>query len=117
VTIILRLGAAALRHVPTPKPGVRADAYANALHDWHRSTGYVKIYAAAGNLAIIAAQLVEADDDESRKLLAHLERAVPAEKLPSDKMANGRSREKFNEAQRELMRRRSAEAKAAKVTP
>jgi hypothetical protein len=114
VTNILRLGAAALRHVPTPKPGVSADAYGRALADWHRSTGHLKIYAAAGNLAIIAAQLVEAQDEESRRLLAHLERSMPNEKLPTDKMANGRTRADYNAAQRELMRRRSAEAKAAK---
>lgn len=108
---VLKLGAAALRAVPTPKAGVNADVYARALRDWHRSTGHLKIYAAAGNLAILAAQLVEAEDEESKKLLAHLERVAPVEKSPSDKMANGRSREAYNAAQREVMRRRSAAAK------
>jgi hypothetical protein len=87
MTNILKLGASALRAVPTPKPGVSADDYAQGLHDWHRPTGYLKIYGAAGNLAIIAAQLVEAQDEESRKLLEHLESSVPNEKLPTDKMA------------------------------
>ena|ERR1700722_11806064 len=108
MTNLLKLGAAALRAVPTPKPGVSADVYARLLHDWHRSNGCLKIYGAAGNLAIIAAQLVEAQDEESKKLLAHLERVAPVDKSPSDKMANGRSRADKNAYQRDLMRKRAA---------
>jgi hypothetical protein len=110
---VLKLGAAALRSVPIPKPGVSADAYAGALHDWHKSH-FASIYAAAGNLAIIAAQLAEAQDDESKKLLAYLESQSSSEKSPSDRMANGRTRADYNRAQRDLMRRRAA-MKAAKV--
>jgi hypothetical protein len=112
-TNILKLGAAALRAVPTPKPGVSAAAYTRALHDWHRSTGLISIYGAAGNLAIIAAELVEAKDDKSKALLAHLERQSVNDKSPSDKMSNGRTREAYNAAQREVMRRRSAAAREA----
>jgi hypothetical protein len=110
---ILRTAAVALSHVPLPQPGIKAEPYARALHDWHRSTGSLKVYAAAANLAIEAALLTEAEDPESKKFLAHLTAQVS--KLPTD-IVSGESREQKNERQRLLMRKRRAAAKAAKVS-
>jgi hypothetical protein len=106
---ILKLGAVALSHVPTPKDSVRAEAYARALHDWHRSTGYLKVYAAAANLAIEVALLTEADDTESKQFLAHLTANVS--KLPTD-VVMGEARAQRNERQKLLMRQRRAEQRA-----
>jgi hypothetical protein len=104
----LRRAGAALRSVPIPKPGVDAKTYAGALADWHRSTGSVRVYMHAANLAIECALLAEAEDAESRALLAHLDRQVAAsnERLASDIMPNGRSRADYNAAQADFMRRK-----------
>jgi predicted proteasome-type protease len=109
---ILKLGAVALSHVPTPKAGVSADAYARDLHDWHRNTGSLKVYAAAGNLAIECALLTEATDEESRKFLAHLTANVS--KLPTD-VISGEPRVQRNERQARIMRERRAKAKAERT--
>jgi hypothetical protein len=110
----LRRAGAALRSVPTPKPGICADAYGRALADWHLSTGSIRVYMHAANLAIECALLAEAEDEESKKLLGHLDRQAAAsnEKLPSDKMPNGRSRADYNAAQADFMRRKRAAKKA-----
>jgi hypothetical protein len=110
----LRRAAAVLRSVPIPKLGVNAGDYARALHDWHRSTGSIRVYLHAANLTIECALLDEAQDTESKKLLAHLDRQVASsnEKLPTDKMPNGRSRADHNAAMAELMRRKRAAKKA-----
>jgi hypothetical protein len=106
---ILRLADAALRLVPTPKPGVNADAYARALHDWHRSTGFLKIFAAAGNLAIVASQLAEATDPASKAVVARLAANAPK---PQTDVVSGEPRSQRNERQKILMRERRAAAKA-----
>jgi hypothetical protein len=113
---ILKLAAAALRSVPTPRPGVNANDYAKALHDWHKSH-VADVYLHAANLAITVAQLTEAQDTESTKLLAFLEGQAGAPstvKLPTDIMSNGRTRADHNKSMREVMRRRSEKSKAAK---
>jgi hypothetical protein len=116
----LRRAGAALRSVPIPKPGVCADAYGRALADWHRSTGSIRVYMHAANLAIECALLAEAEDVESKKLLDHLDRQVAAsnERLPTDRMPNGRSRDSYNAAQKKLMAEKRVNARAAKdATP
>jgi len=113
----LRRAGAALRSVPIPKPGVDAKAYAGALRDWSRSTGSIRVYMHAANLAIECALLAEAEDMESKRLLDHLDRQVAAsnERLPTDRMPNGRSRDSYNAAQKKLMAEKRAKAKAEKL--
>ena len=111
---ILRLAAAALAAVPTPKDGVTANQYGAALKDWHRAHA-THVYLHAANLAISVLMLTEAEDSESVKFLDHLERqaALRAPKLPTDSI-KGESREQKNDRQKLLMRERRAAAKAAK---
>jgi hypothetical protein len=111
---ILRLAATALSHVPAPQVGVTANDYGHAIQSWVASTGWLKVYAGAANLALQVALLTEAEDDESKKFLAHLERqaAARAPKLGTD-IVSGESREQKNERQKLIMRARRAAKKAA----
>jgi hypothetical protein len=107
---ILKLGLAAYREVPVPKPGEQSGAYAIRLREWNR--GRHELETCAGNLAISAARAVESLDPATRELVARLS---ATNKATPETSANRRSRADYNSYQADYMaRRRAAAAKAAK---
>ena len=106
----LKLGAAALRGVPVPKPNEPSADYATRLATWREECSELEVY--AGALAVCAAEALEAQDEPTKTLVARLSNnsANNTPRSLSDVMANGRSRADFNAAQAAQMRRRRASA-------